>query len=66
MAGGPSPVRPVTVTIGGVEYHGTYYVQYALLYVKSPYGTKVTQVAGTPPEMQARILLSEMVRSSEA
>ena len=37
---GPSPVRDVSVTIDGVTYEGTYYVQRYMVYVQSPLGKK--------------------------
>jgi len=52
----------VTVTIGGIEYRGTYYVQSSMVHVRSPLGNKSTQVGGSPPETIAKLLLSELVR----
>jgi hypothetical protein len=60
----PSPVESVEVTIGGVIYEGTYYVQKSIVYVQSPYGSKATQVGGSSPEALAKMLLSELVRAS--
>ena len=59
----PTSVKDVTVMIDGVTHHGSYYVQSSLVYVQSEKGTKATQVGGSRPEMLARMLLSELVRS---
>ena len=57
----PSPVERVTVTILGVTYEGTYYVQQSIVYVQSAYGSKATQVGGfSSPEALAKMLLSEL------
>jgi hypothetical protein len=58
-----SPLNDVTITIGGVEHRGTYYVQNSIVYVQSEKGAKATQIAGSAPEVLARMLLSELVRS---
>ena len=42
--------KSVTVTIDGVAYQGTYSVQRSMVYVRSPLGTKATQVGESPPE----------------
>jgi hypothetical protein len=63
MRGDLSPVKPVTVTIGGVTHHGTYYVQHSLMYVQSALGTKATPIGVSPPEAIAKIVLSELVRA---
>lgn len=60
----PASVKTVTVTIDGIAHHGTYYVQRSVVYVQSSLGAKATQVGGTPPENVAKLLLSEMVRTS--
>jgi hypothetical protein len=59
---GPTPVRPVTVTIDDVIYFGTYYVQNSTLYVQSQFGAKATQVGASRPKSIAKLLLSELVR----
>ena len=59
---GPALVRNVTVTLDGVKYTGTYFVQSSLVYVNYGDGRKVTQVGGSPAVSIARLLLSEMVR----
>jgi hypothetical protein len=62
--GKPTAVKPVTVTIKGVAHHGTYYVSGSMVHVQSTFGTKETQVGGSPPETIAKLLLSELVRAS--
>jgi hypothetical protein len=62
--GRPAAVRKaLTVTIYGHPYRGTYFVQDSIVYVQSPYGSKTTQVGGEPPEMTAKLLLSEIIRA---
>jgi hypothetical protein len=58
-------VKNVTVTIDGVTYHGTYFVQDSIVHVRSPLGAKSTQVGDFPPETTARLLLSELVREAK-
>jgi hypothetical protein len=58
----PSPVDTVTVEIDGIIYEGTYYVQKSIVHVQSAFGSKSTPVGAPPPEMIARMLLSELVR----
>jgi hypothetical protein len=60
----PSPVDPIEVTINGVTYEGTYYVQRSTVYVQSAFGTKSAPAGGWPPVMIAKKLLSELVRAS--
>jgi hypothetical protein len=62
----PSAVKTITVTINGSEHHGTYFVQGSAVHVQSKVGAKATQVGGSPPEMIARLLLSELVRAASA
>jgi len=59
---GPTPVRPVTVTIDDVIYFGTYYVQNSTIYVQSEFGAKASQVGESRPKSIAKLLLSELVR----
>jgi hypothetical protein len=61
----PSAVKPVSVTIGKIKHDGIYYVKRGMLYVRSPLGTKVTQVGGSSPEIVAKLLLSELVREKK-
>ena len=63
MISGLSPVRRVTVTIDGVEYEGTYFVQNYMVHVVSSFGAKATQLGRSQPETTAWMLLSELVRS---
>jgi hypothetical protein len=62
MISGLSPVRRVSVTINGVTHEGTYFVQNYMVHVLSSFGAKAIQLGGSPPEMIARMLLSELVR----
>jgi hypothetical protein len=59
----PSPVERITVTINGVTYEGTYYVQKSIVYVQSSFGSKAASVGGSMPVAIARMLLSELVRA---
>lgn len=61
--GRPAVVRTITVTTSGVAHHGTYFVQNSIVYVQSVLGSKATHVGGSPPEMTAKLLLSEIIRS---
>ena len=63
---GLTPVKTVTVTIGGVTHEATYYVQHSMVYVQSPFGAKATQVGGSPPVAIARMLLSELVHAADS
>ena len=60
----PFPVRTVSVTIHGATYEGTYYLQGSTVYVQSSFGAKASQVGKWPPEVIAKMLLSELVRAS--
>jgi hypothetical protein len=57
-------VREVSVTIGDEIHHGTYFVQGSMVHVQWSFGAKATQVGNSPPEMIAKMLLSELVRAS--
>ena len=59
-----SPVKSVTVTIDGVTYQGTYFVQDSIVHVRSPLGAKSTQVGKSSPETVAKLLLSALARAS--
>lgn len=59
----PAVVKTLTVTLYGVPYLGTYFVQNSVVYVQSTFGSKATQVGSSPPEMVAKLLLSEIVRA---
>ena len=60
----PFPVKTTTVTVQGVTYEGTYYVQGSTVYVQSSFGAKATQVGKWLPEVIAKMLLSELVRAA--
>ena len=61
----PAPVRDVTVEVDGVKHKGTYYVQDSTVFVRSPIGSKATQVGGSQPSAIARMLLSELAREAK-
>jgi hypothetical protein len=58
--GRPIPVRPVSVTIRGVTYRGTYFVDRSVVYVRSRLGIKAIQVGESSPKTVAKLLLSEL------
>jgi hypothetical protein len=58
----PAVVKTLTVTLYGVAYHGTYFVQNSIVYVQSRFGSKATRLGRSSPEMVAKLLLSEIVR----
>jgi hypothetical protein len=62
----PTVVKTLTVTVDGVAHHGTYFVQDSAVYVQSAFGSKATHVGGSPPEMTAKLLLSEIIRARAA
>jgi hypothetical protein len=63
----PTPVKTVTVTIGGAAHVGTYYVQNSIVYVHSSFGAKATQVEKSLPEtIAAKKLLAELVRAGSS
>ena len=63
--GRPFLVKSVTVTIDGVTYQGTYYVQRSMVYVRSQLGERARLLARSAPEALARLLLSELVREAK-
>jgi hypothetical protein len=63
MSSRSTPVRDVTVRIDGVTHRGMYFVHNSIVYVRSPLGSKATQVSGSPALSIAKVLLSELVRS---
>jgi hypothetical protein len=65
IGSGLSPVKRVTVTINGVIYEGTYFVQNYMVHVVSSFGAKATQLGGSTPETLAKMLLSEVVRENK-
>jgi len=58
----PAVVKTITAILYGVAYHGTYFVQNSIVYVQSTFGSKATQLGTSPPELVAKLLLSELVR----
>ncbi|SDJ73987.1 hypothetical protein SAMN05216338_10638 [Bradyrhizobium sp. Rc2d] len=58
----PAVVKTITVILYGVAYHGTYFVHNSIVYVQSTFGSKATQLGTSPPELVAKLLLSELVR----
>jgi hypothetical protein len=60
----PTFAREVSVIIGDEIHHGTYFVQGSMVHVRWSFGAKATQVGNSPPEMIAKMLLSELVRAS--
>ncbi len=61
--GRPAVVRTITVNLFGVAHHGTYFVQNSAVYVQSVLGNKATHLGASPPEITAKLLLSEIIRS---
>src|SRR5262249_30173084 len=47
-------------------HYGIYFVQSSMIHVRSPLGSKVTQVHGSSPGSIAMLLLSELVRETSA
>ena len=62
--GRPSPVKDVFIIIEGNIYHGAYFTQNSTVYLRSPFGSKTTQIGGMPPEEVAKFMLSELVRAA--
>jgi hypothetical protein len=60
----PTAVKSITITINGVAHLGTYYVLGSMVHVQSAFGNKTTQVGGSPPAKIAKMLLSELVRTT--
>jgi hypothetical protein len=57
----------VSYELDGITYNGAYSVRNGMITVKSEFGTKTTiQIGGTPPQVLARIILGEMVRTARA
>ena len=52
----------VTAKVGDKSFDGEFNVDGGVLTVRSTYGTKHTHVGRSPPDVTARIMLSEMVR----
>jgi hypothetical protein len=56
-----SPVKDVTVTIGGVTHTGKYYTHGPVVYVHYRDRRKEAQIGDSPPELAAKLLLLELV-----
>jgi hypothetical protein len=60
------PSIPVLIELKGETYHGTYTVVGGMITVSTGFGSKTTQVGGTPVEALAMLLLSELVNEDKA
>lgn len=61
MADGKSiPVKPVAISIRGVTYRGTYFVERSVVYVRSRLGIKAARLGGASPKTIAKLLLSDL------
>jgi len=57
--------NPISIEIEGVRYDGRYGIHRGVMTVTyAGVDSKRTQVGGTPPEVLARMLLSELVQAS--
>ena len=56
---------PVSIELGGQTYEGTYFVSQDMITVSSGWGTRTTQLGGTPPYELARMLLAEIVHQKK-
>lgn len=59
----PAVVKTLTVTLYGVKYSGTYFVQDSVVYVQSAFGSRATHLGSSTAEETAKLLLSELVRA---
>ena len=55
-------MRPISVEVDGKTYSGDFEVRGRVVTVTTSYGTKSTQVGGSPPDVVAKTLLRELVR----
>ncbi len=55
----------ITVEIDGKTYSGRVEVSRDLVTVSTPYGSKTTQIGGSPAESIARTLLREIVQAEK-
>jgi len=62
---GPTPVKVVTVTIDGVTYGGTYFVQNYMVHVVSSFGAKATKLGKSKPKAMAKLVLLDLLRESK-
>lgn len=60
------PRHPVTIDIDGQTYQGTYWVAGKILTVATGSGGKSRQVGSHPPEVLARLLLTELAKAGKA
>lgn len=56
---------PVSIELNGKTYDGSYSVSGGMITVSGPYGSRRTQVGGSPPDMLARMLLAEIVHQNK-
>lgn len=56
-------IHTIKVDVDGIVHTGEYWVEGKVLHVASERGMKRTQVGGSPPEVLAKMVLSEIVRS---
>ncbi|WP_330481921.1 hypothetical protein [Tumidithrix elongata] len=61
-----SPSRQVSIEINGQIYNGSYTVVSDIITVSYKMEKETTQVGGTPPDILARVLLSELVHKENA
>jgi hypothetical protein len=54
-------VKPVSVTINGATYRGSYFVEKKIVHLDSTFGQKAAELGGSSPETIAKLLLSEVV-----
>jgi hypothetical protein len=53
----------IKVEVAGVQHGGWYEVERDLVKVHSPYGSKSTQIGGSPPDILARMILRELIEA---
>ncbi len=55
----------ITVEVDGKTYSGRVEISRDLVTVSTPYGSKTTQIGGSPAESIARIMLREFVQAEK-
>lgn len=55
----------VTSVFEGREYRGSYVIESQMVKVTSSYGSKSTQIGGSPPEVTARRLLCHILTDAK-
>lgn len=55
----------VTMTVEGKTYSGTYEVAGGVVTVRTAYGSRSTQIGGSPPDVVAGWLLRELVEAEK-